>query len=95
MFHTRGLIFHGGMKRSTEVLKHATEVSNIPRIRLNISLRYDTFHARGLKIPRGYHIFHGVGKIFHGGIKYSTEGVKHSTEVLNVPRRYQIFHGGG
>ena len=47
MFHAGGLIFDRGMKRSTEVLKHATEVSNIPRIRLNISLRYEIFHAGG------------------------------------------------
>ena len=76
------------MKYSTEVLKHSTEVSNIPQ--------------RGLNNPRRYEIFHGGAYTFHRGIKYCTEGDINSTEVSNIPRRglnisrrYQIFHRGG
>ena len=52
-------MIYGGVKYSTQGLKHFTEVSNIP--------------WRGFSIPRRYEIFHRGAYTFYGGVKYSTE----------------------
>ena len=45
ILHGGGEIFHGGVKHSTKMLRHYTEVSHIPRRGLYIPRRYEIFHA--------------------------------------------------
>ena len=72
IFHGGNETFHGGMRYSTEVLKHCTEVSNIP--------------WRGLHIPRGYEVFE-VFNYSAEVLKQLQGGITFSTEVSNIPRR--------
>ena len=72
------MIFHGGVKYSTEVLKFSTKVLNIPWRCLNISWRYE--------------IFKGGGYMSHRGMKYSADGVKYCTEV-SQPQNISYLRG--